>query len=62
MQRARGRLPVVLERTRVSARSRHIAFDGGAQHLLQLSLVLPLDGVVEPLERRDELGIGEHWL
>ena len=36
---------------RWSGAARRIAFDGGAQRLLQLGLVLALDGVVEPFER-----------
>ena len=33
----------------------HIAFDRGAQHVLQLDVVLPLDRVVETLQRRGEV-------
>src|ERR1043166_4456398 len=62
MERARDWLPLVLDRRRMAGTPRLISFDGGAQHLLQIGLVLPLDRVVETLERRDQLGIGKYRL
>src|SRR6476659_8134082 len=62
MEHARDRLPLVLDRSRMAGAPGLIAFDGGAQHVLQIGLVVPLDRVVETLERRDQLGVSQHRL
>ena len=62
MEHAQDRLPLVLDRSRMAGAPGLIAFDGGAQHLLQIGLVVPLDRVVETLERRDQLGVSRHRL
>src|SRR5215210_5670644 len=62
MQHARDWLPLVLERGLRGCAAGPVALDGGAQELLELGLVLALNGLVQALERCNELGVREYGL